>query len=187
MTREELKALGLTDEQIEKVMASHGKAINASKEKADKVEGLESQIADYKQQIKDRDKQIEELGKSAGDNKELLEKIEQLKEENTQATTELQEKLDKQAFDYSLDKALTKAGVRNAKAVKALLDTEKIKLDGESLLGLDDQLKEIKKSDAYLFDLDDKGNPRIVNPGNPNGGGEGGDDPFTAAANKFIK
>jgi len=46
MTREELKALGLTDEQIDKIMASHGKALNEVKEKADRVDGLESQIED---------------------------------------------------------------------------------------------------------------------------------------------
>ena len=33
MNREELRALGLTDEQIEKVLESHGKTIKADKEK----------------------------------------------------------------------------------------------------------------------------------------------------------
>ncbi|GAE32439.1 hypothetical protein [Halalkalibacter hemicellulosilyticus] len=37
MNREELKALGLTDEQIDKVMASHGKTLNDVKAKADKL------------------------------------------------------------------------------------------------------------------------------------------------------
>lgn len=36
MNREELKALGLSDEQIEAVMKSHGKAIGVEKEKAEK-------------------------------------------------------------------------------------------------------------------------------------------------------
>jgi len=32
-----------------------------------------------------------------------------------------------------------------------LLDMEKVKLDGEQLLGLDDQLKALQQSDPYLF------------------------------------
>lgn len=189
MSREELKELGLTDEQIDKVMASHGKAIKETKEKADKAESLEGQIDDYKQQIKDRDKQLTDLEGKAKGNEDLEAEIERLKGENETATTELQEKLQKQAYDFTLEKALTNANVRNPKAIKALLNTETIKLDGETLLGLDDQLKAVKESDPYLFEAEEKGpdSPKFVAPGNPKGGGEGGDDPFTTAANKFTK
>lgn len=188
MTRDELKELGLAEEQIEKVMASHGKALNNYKEKADKADGLEGQISDYKDQLKDRDSQLEELKKKATGNEDLLAQIEQLKEDNAAAQKELQQKLDKQAFDFSLEKALTAEKVKNPKAVKALLDVEKIKLDGETMLGLEDQLKAIKESDAYLFESDEgeKGDgPRIVPPGNPKGGTPADDDPFAAKLAKY--
>src|SRR5690625_1167122 len=116
MNREELKELGLSDEQIDKVMASHGKVVNSIKEKADQVDSLESQIEDYKQQIADRDEQLESLSEQAKDNEELLATIDQMKEDGKAATKELQEKLEQQAFDFTLDKALTNAGVRNSKA-----------------------------------------------------------------------
>src|SRR5690554_1450014 len=99
MTREELKALGLTDEQIEKVMASHGKALNEYKEKAEKVDTLESQIEDYKGQLSERDEQLEDLAKKAKDNEELAAEIEQLKEINETTKTEYEGKLQKQAFE----------------------------------------------------------------------------------------
>lgn len=155
MNREFLKELGLSDEQIESVMKEHGKTINAVKEKADKVDGLESQIEDYKQQIKDRDKQLDDLSKQVKDNEELTAEIDRLKQENENATNELKDKLNKQAFNFSLEKALSNAGAKNPKAVKALLDVENIKLDGETLLGLDDQLTALKESDAYLFGDDE--------------------------------
>lgn len=63
MNREFLKGLGLEDDAIDKVMTEHGKSLNSVKEKADKVDGLESQIEDYKSQISDRDNQLEELKK----------------------------------------------------------------------------------------------------------------------------
>src|SRR5690625_5070578 len=154
MNREELKELGLSDEQIESVMKSHGKATNDLKTKADSVDGLESQIEDYKGQLTDRDVQLETLSKV--DAEGLQAEIDRLKDENETTASDYQEKLDKQAFDFSLEKALTGAKVRNPKAVKALLDIEKIKPDGDKLLNLDDQLEGLKESDAYLFEEEKK-------------------------------
>ena len=167
MTREELKELGLTDEQIEKVMASHGKALNAVKDKADKVETLESQVEDYKTQLADRDKQLKDLGEKAKGNEELTAQIEELKQQNEATKTEYEEKLQKQSFDHVLEKSLIGAKVKNVKAVKALLDVDMIKLDGDTLKGLDEQLKNLKESDSYLFEEEKKEQPpKIVTPGN---------------------
>lgn len=151
MNREFLKEKGLNDEQIEAVMKAYGQSVNDIKEKADKVEGLESQIEDLQGQLKERDTQLEDLGKKAKDSEELTAEIDRLKEENENATQELKDKLSKQAFEFTLENSLGKAGAKNPKAVKALLDTESIKLDGETLLGLDDQLKALQESDGYLF------------------------------------
>lgn len=148
MNREELKALGLTEEQIDKVMASHGKVVNSTK---DNLDSVTTERDDLKTQLTDRDKQLEDLKGKAKGNDDLTAEIERLKAENSTTATEYQAKLDKQSFEFSLDKALTSAQVKNAKAVKALLDTEKIKLDGEKLLNLDNQLTALKESDPYLF------------------------------------
>lgn len=152
MNREFLKSLGLDDDKIDQIMAEHGKTLNEVKDKADKVDGLESQIEDYKQQLADRDTQLEELGDKVKDNEELTAQINELKEQNETTKSEYEEKLQQQAFDHKLESTLSAAKVKNPKAVKALLDTESIKLDGDKLLGLDDQLKAIKESDGYLFE-----------------------------------
>ena len=186
MNRKFLEDLGLEKEAIDKIMAEHGKTVNATKEKADKAEALQSQIDDYKQQIKDRDKQLEELKKV--DAEGLQAKIDELQQVNESTRTEHEEKIAKQQKEFAIELALRDAGALNSKAVKALLDTESIKLDGETLLGLDDQVKALQKSDAYLFKQQQNPNsPQIFVPGNPNGGENGKDDPFTAAVNKFIK
>jgi TolA-binding protein len=170
MNREFLKELGLEDEAIEKIMKEHGKSTNAIKDKADKVDGLESQITDLQGQIQERDTQLDTLSKQVKDNDELTNTIHQLKDDNKTATEELQQKLEKQALEFTLEKALGKAGAKNPKAVKALLNTESIKLDGETLLGLDDQLKALQESDAYLFGEDEPGGLKGRKPhegGNP--------------------
>lgn len=162
MNREFLKGLGLEDENIDKVMAEHGKTVNATKLELDTVtterDGLKGQLGD-------RDKQLEKLSKV--DVKGMQAEIERLQGENAE-----------QAFNFNLEKALTGAKVRNPKAVKALLDTEIIKLDGDKLLNLDSQLEALKESDAYLFESEEApppppNTPSIVVGGNPNGSGTG--------------
>lgn len=185
MNREALKALGLTDEQIDSVMASHGTVVNATK---GELATITTERDDLKGQLTDRDTQLNDLSGKAKDNEVLTAEIDRLKGENATATTEMQAKLDKQAFDFSLDKALAGEKVRNPKAVKALLDMEKIKLDGDKLLGFEDQITALKESDAYQFDTGETppNSPQIVPPGNPDGG-QGADDadPFAAKLTKY--
>lgn len=187
MNREFLKGLGLDDEAVDKVMAEHGKTLNSVKEKADKVDGLESQIEDYKTQLADRDTQLQELGEKAKGNEELTAQIEELKQQNESAKEEYEAKLQQQTFDHKLDTALASAKVKNTKAVKALLDMDMVKLDGDTLKGLDDQLGKLKESDEYLFETEtDSQTPQIVTPGNPNGGSNSGEnDPFAAKLAKY--
>src|SRR5690625_4823070 len=139
-----MKELGLTDEQIEEVMKAHGKSVNELKEQVNELESLKAQNEDLNKQLTERDEQLEELKKV--DAEGLQAKIDELQQVNEQTKTEYEEKLQQQAFEHRLENTLKDSGVRNVKAVKALLDTETIKLDGETLLGLDDQLKGDRKS-----------------------------------------
>ncbi len=67
-------------------------------------------------------------------------------------TADLSTKLSQTRLNSALDGELSKAGVRNTKAIKGLLDMNEIKLDKEgNLTGLDSQIKSIKQSDSYLF------------------------------------
>lgn len=156
MNREFLEGLGLEKETIDKVMAEHGKTVNTTKEQLDTVT---TERDNLKEQLTDRDTQLNDLSDKVKDSEELTAEINRLKEENQTATKELQNKLDTQAFEFKLDKALTGAKVKNTKAVKALLDTETIKLDGDKLLNLDEQLEALKESDAYLFEQEESTEP----------------------------
>lgn len=55
-------------------------------------------------------------------------------------------------LDAAVDAALTKVGVRNKKAVRALIDFESVSFgDDGSLLGMSEQLNALRESDGYLF------------------------------------
>ena len=87
--------------------------------------------------------------------------------------------IEKVRLESKIDLAINNAKAKNVKSVKANLDLEKIKLDGDKLLGFDDQIEALKKSDAYLFDIDTPINKGVENDGgNPrkNEGGSLDDD-----------
>ncbi|GAK01499.1 phage scaffolding protein [Geomicrobium sp. JCM 19055] len=171
MKRNFLTDLGLEAETVDKIMAEHGKTVNDYKEDADKAKRLEKQIEDKDNEITKRDDQLEELKKKSTGDEELQKEINRLESENEQSAKDFQKKLDDQAFDFAIEKALRDQKVHNPRAAKALLDTESIKLDGQKLLGFEDQITALKESDAYLFEQEDT-TPAGLKGRTPYGGGQ---------------
>ena len=132
-----------------KLIVNDGNYIPKEKfdEKSEKVAALEKQISQ-------RDEQIEQLKEDTNASEELKSKIEELQEKNEKTKTELQEKLEQQKLDSEIDKALLKNKARNPKAVKALLEMDKVELTDDGVKGLEDQLKSLKENDDYLFELE---------------------------------
>src|SRR5690606_24948682 len=106
---------------------------------------------------------------------------------NKQIQQEYEQKMQKQAFDFALERALVSAKARNPKAVKALLDTEAIKLDGDKLLGLEEQLEKLKESDPYLFEEEQKTAKPVFSTGQYQKGDQEMNDPFLAKLAKYKK
>jgi hypothetical protein len=148
------------------------------KEKFDAVNTENKQL---KETIKTHETQLETLKTQAAGNEALQKQIADLQAANTAATADLQKKLEQQAFDFALEKALDKAKAKNPKAVKALLSVDKVKIDGENLIGLTEQLDALKKSDAYLFGEEEQGGGGF----NPPGGTGGMRNPYDRAAGTF--
>ncbi|WP_338788805.1 phage scaffolding protein [Metabacillus sp. FJAT-53654] len=118
----------------------------------DKFDTVNKENKDLKGQLKDRDTQLKDLETKAQGNADLQKQIQDLQADNKKVADDYQAKLNQQSFDFALKDALTGAKAKNPKAVEALLNKEAIKLDGDKLLGLDEQLKAIQESDSYLFD-----------------------------------
>lgn len=117
----------------------------------DKFTAAESAKKELEGQLKERDTQLETLKKAAGDNETLKAEIAKLQEANTTAQTDFDTKLKAAKLDYQLEARLMKEGAINTKAVKALLDSSIISLDGENLIGLDEQLKTLKEKEKWAF------------------------------------
>ena len=131
MNKEELLALGLTEEQAEKVLA---------------------EIAELQKTVKERDKQLADLQKAAKGNDELQKQIADLQKQNAEQQKAHKAELAQLKLDNAIDNALTAAGAKNLKAVRARVDMEKLQLgDDGKLTGWPEQLEALQKSDGYLF------------------------------------
>jgi len=149
--KEILKKAGIEEGKLDGVIADISKELPKHFIPKDKYNEVAEAKKKLETDIAERDKQLEQLKAAAGSNEELKKQIETLQAENQKAAEEWQAKMAQMQLDFAIEKALTAAKAKNAKAVKALLDMEKVKLDGEQLLGLDDQLKTLKETDPYLF------------------------------------
>ncbi|MFC6261963.1 phage scaffolding protein [Levilactobacillus fujinensis] len=167
MKREFLKGLDLSDEQVDAIMAEHGKDVETSKSQFTE---LQTENESLHTQIADRDKDIKSLKKDSGDNEDLSKQLTDLQDKYKSDTESLTAQLSQTKLNGALTAALTGAKVRNPKAVEGLLDMDKVKFTDEGKLeGLDDQLSALKESDGYLFDEGQKA-------GYEPKGGNGSDD-----------
>ncbi|SMB95408.1 Phage minor structural protein GP20 [Desulfonispora thiosulfatigenes DSM 11270] len=119
-----------------------------------KFDGINNQLSDLQIQIKERDKQLGELKIKAAGNEELTTKINELEKLNKTTKEEYETKIVALRKETSIELKLKDEKAKNLKAVKALLDLEKVSLDGENLIGLEEQLKTLKEQESYLFGSD---------------------------------
>lgn len=161
-----LKKLGFTDEQIQKITGGmkENKIYTTKEEKIEeRYDKLKEQKAALDEQIKTANATIEDLKKNNKDNETLQTKV----GEYESKVSEYEKQIQNMQFNYAVDGALKGANVKNIKAVKALLNMENIKLDGENILGLTDQLETLKESDSYLFGTTISGNEPEDGKSNP--------------------
>lgn len=153
MTKEELKALGLNEEQIAEVFKLNGIAVNnakgdlAAKEKeletkTKELETLQGQLETANAEIESfKEMDIESIKAAADDYKTKYET----------AKSEAEKEIESLKFEHSLESALSKAGAKNVKAAKALLNIESLRDSKNVNLDIEAAITTLKESDGYLF------------------------------------
>ena len=142
MKREFLKELGLTDEQIDKIMAENGGDIQREQEKLnEKVKELEivsGQLTEANKTIKSyKDMDIDKIKQSSAEWEEKYNKA--MGDLKTERESNL------------LDKLLLSVNTHDADVVKGLLKKEELVFKDDNVLGLDKQIETLKKDKPYLF------------------------------------
>ena len=102
-------------------------------------------------QIKERDKQLETLKKTAGDKEKLEATIKQLQEDNKSAKTKYETDLKNLRIDSAVKLKLS-GTAQDVDIVASLIDkTKLIVSDDGTVTGLDEQINPLKTSKPFLF------------------------------------
>ena len=146
MNKEELLKLGLSEEQTEKVLSVNAEQLKGfiPKSRFDEVNNTKKQL---EKDLKDRDVQLENLKNSSGDMETMKQTIENLQRDNKVAKDNFEAELAKFKLESAIDTTLLGSNVINTRAVKALLDMDKIKLDGDVLIGINEQIEALKNAE----------------------------------------
>lgn len=165
LTYAELEAALKDSKEIKLANLASGQYVDIGKFKQ-----AETQANDLQAQLAQRDKDLAELKKldAAG----IQAQLDTLKGKYADDTRALTEKLRAQTIDSRVELALMGAKAKNLTAAKALLKMDAITLDGDKVIGLDDQIKGIVKENPYLFGEPEQNPP----PPGRQGGTGGGDD-----------
>ncbi|EJW16991.1 phage scaffolding protein [Paenibacillus alvei] len=179
MNKEQFISLGFTEEQAEKAAAASQEELKGfvPKSRFDEVNEAKKKA---EKDASDRDKQIEELGKTAGVSEELKKQIETLTAANKEAAEKHAAELKELTLTNAISAALN-GKVHNEKVVTGLINREKLVVgDDGKIVGLEEQLTKLKTSDAYLF-KDDTQQQQQTPPGF-RVGGDGNPNPPAATA-----
>lgn len=140
-------------------------------------ETAQATIKQQKKDIDKRDKDIIDIQAKVKDNEELTKEIDTLKETNKNDREGFEKQLNDIAFDNALEKGLGAYSIKDKKLIMALIDKDKLKADGDNVIGLKEQIEPLQKSHDFLFEKEIKGTGSFET---------GGGDPKPGEANNFA-
>lgn len=184
MNKEQLMALGLSEEQAQSVLDGFGQMVPKTR-LDDKIKELKT----ANETITKYEVDLEDLKPKAVGNDKLLEQIQKLQDDNKANTEKHQAELAETRLNSAMKLALS-GKVQDIDIVLGQLDKTKIELDeqGNVKAGLDDQLTTLKESKSFLFMPENE--PPQQQPPSWSGGQHNppaptNDDPFAAKMAKY--
>ena len=162
MTKEELLALNLTEEQATAIIEDYGKNYVSKSQFNEKNEKYKQ----AKQELETTRSEYSKLAESESANETLKAQIKELQDEAAERDSQYAQKIKEMQVDNGINSAILQCGVKNPKILTSLLNKEAITLNEDgSISGLQEQIEALKQSDSYLFTSD---TPKGVVPGETN-------------------
>lgn len=136
MKREDVKRIlpDITGDRLDEIMKLHGESVTEYK----------AGLSALKDKFAKADERLREY--------EGMDIDEKMAEEYRRGKSDAEKEFEAYRLSDRIDSALIGAGARNVKALKALLNTDDIKLEGGVLTGFDEQLDKIREENGFLFE-----------------------------------
>nr|DAR08318.1 MAG TPA: minor structural protein [Caudoviricetes sp.] len=180
--KEILKNAGIEDTKIDEIVGNINKEIPKYLIPKDKYNEVSEAKKQLETDIKERDKQLKDLGGKAKGNEDLEKQIKELQETNAKAKEDYETKINNLTLDNAIKLTLKDNKAKYQDLLMSKFDREslKIKKDG-SIEGLEDQVKSIKENYKDLFEQ-----PLSGQSPNNTGDSDGPADPFLQGFNSEI-
>lgn len=185
MTKEQFITLGLTEEQATKAAAASQEELKTyiPKHRFDEVNEENKTL---KTTVKENATQLETLKNSVGDNETLKTTIATLQADNKKKDDDYQSTLKDLKITNAIKLAIA-GKVQDENIVSGLIDKAKLLLgDDGKVTGLDEQLKTLKESKAFLFKEAKPADPNEPKPGFHVGSDGKGSDPEPTKPNSLF-
>lgn len=153
--KELLKKAGIEESKIDGIVTEFNKEVPKHLIPKDKYNELSEAKKKLEADVAERDKQLEDLSKAAGASEELKKQIEQLQAANKEAAEKYAAEIKDLQIKGAIKSAIT-GKVHDEDLVAGLIDREKLVLDGDKVVGLEDQIKALQESKSFLFKTDDQ-------------------------------
>jgi len=152
MKREEIIALGVAEDVAQKIVDMASEEIKGAYVPKARFDEVNEAKKNAETLVKERDGQLEDLKKSAGESEALQQKITELQDANKNAAKEYENQIKQMRIDNAVEKAITERNGKNAIAIKALLDLKDAKLNEDGTVkGLSEQLDALVKAETSSF------------------------------------
>ena len=169
LTRRALKAMGISDEQVDEIIAAHTETVDALKEQRDAYKADAEKLADVQKQLDKATADLEAAGKDA-----YKVKYEALKEEYEGYKTEQTKKESHAAKEKAYRALLQEAGVseKRLESVLKVSDVDSVELDEKGTIKGADKLTESIKSEwaDFITTTETRGASTSYPPANNNSG-----------------
>ena len=150
----------------------------------DRFDQVNQQSKDYKEQVSERDRQIESLKNEFKDVDGLKDKVEQLTRDNAKQKEDYENQIKTINFNNALKASLSSYKCKDEDYLMSKIDRNSIKLNSDgTILGLKEQVEAFKKGHEYLFEKEIKGTGSF----NSGGSSEGTTPKFENFAERFGK
>ena len=157
MKKEQLLALGFTEEQVTNILKLYKEAIDGNYVAKHRFDEVNGELKTTKEQVTERDKQIAELKKFEGDSIALQEKITALENDNAAKDKEYKANLALERKKNAIKLALLEdenGKPHDVDMVMGLFNLEQVVIDeetGKITSGYKEQNEALRKEKAFLF------------------------------------
>lgn len=122
-----------------------------------KFDQVNDQAKEYKNQVRERDKQLNVLQEKAKDNEVLTKELEIMKTTNANLTKEYEEKAYRSQLDMAIKEGLKELKVKDIELAMKILNLDNVKLVDGKAIGLKEQVEPMRKDRDYLFEKEING------------------------------